>query len=177
MKAIPALLEQALILPNAKAEEEVKQTSLQMRQLTGHLQTIREEERKRIGREIHDELGQQLTAIKMDVAWINKKTPNEAGLIKTKLGNIITLLDGSNLSIRKILNELRVGVLDDYGLIDALEWQETSLLKNTGIPIFFHSNETVLKVEEPLATCMFRVFQESLTNITRYAEAKESSAH
>jgi len=160
------------IAERKKAEEEVKQTSLQMRQLTGHLQTIREEERKRIGREIHDELGQQLTAIKMDVAWINKKTPNEAGLIKTKLGNIITLLDGSNLSIRKILNELRVGVLDDYGLIDALEWQGNQFTENTGIPIFFHSNETVLKVEEPVATCMFRVFQESLTNITRYAEAK-----
>lgn len=159
-----------------KAEEDVRQTSLQMRQLTAHLQTIREEERKRIGREIHDELGQQLTAIKMDVAWINKKTPNEAELIKTKLGNIITLLDGSNLSIRKILNELRVGVLDDYGLIDALEWQGNQFTENTGIPIFFHSNETVLKVEELVATCIFRVFQESLTNITRYAEAKRVSS-
>ncbi|MEQ1799549.1 MAG: PAS domain S-box protein, partial [Lacibacter sp.] len=164
------------IAERKKAEEEVKQTSLKMRQLTAHLQTIREEERKRIGREIHDELGQQLTAIKMDVAWINKKTPNEAGLIKTKLGNIITLLDGSNLSIRKILNELRVGVLDDYGLIDALEWQGNQFTENTGIPLFFKSNETVLKVEEPVATCIFRVFQESLTNITRYAEAKRVSS-
>ncbi len=159
-----------------KAEEEVKQTSLQMRQLTAHLQTIREEERKRIGREIHDELGQQLTAIKMDVAWINKKTPTEAGLIKTKLENIITLLDGSNLSIRKILNELRIGVLDDYGLIDALEWQANQFTENTGIPIQFSSNETILKVEEPVATCIFRVFQESLTNITRYAGAKKVSS-
>ncbi len=161
------------IAERRKAEEEVKQTSLQMRQLTAHLQTIREEERKRIGREIHDELGQQLTAIKMDVAWINKKTPDEADLIKTKLGNIITLLDGSNLSIRKILNELRIGVLDDYGLIDALEWQGNQFTENTGIPLQFSSNETILKVEEPVATCLFRVFQESLTNITRYANAKK----
>ncbi|MBK8087740.1 MAG: hypothetical protein IPK31_07245 [Chitinophagaceae bacterium] len=64
-------------------------------------------------------------------------------------------------------------MLDDYGLIDALEWQGNQFTENTGIPIFFfHSNETVLKVEEPVATCIFRVFQESLTNITRYAEAK-----
>jgi len=161
------------IAERKRAEEEVKQTSLQMRRLTAHLQTIREEERKRIGREIHDELGQQLTAIKMDVAWINKKTPDESEAIKTKLTNIIGLLDGSNLSIRKILNELRLGVLDDYGLIDALEWQGRQFTINTGIALIFSSNETVLKVEEPVATCIFRVFQEALTNITRHADAKK----
>ncbi len=158
------------ITERKKAEEEIKQTSEQLRQLTAHLQIIREEERKRIGREIHDELGQQLTAIKMDVAWIDKKTSKE-DIIKTKLKNIITLLDGSNLSIRKILNELRLAVLDDHGLIDALEWLGRQFTSQTRIPLSFHSSESDLKLEETVATCIFRVFQEALTNITKYARA------
>ena len=76
--------------------------------MTEHLQNIREEERTHIARDIHDELGQQLTAIKMDVAWIDKKTPEETTEIKRKLKNIIELLDGSNQSIRRILSELRL---------------------------------------------------------------------
>ena len=161
------------IIARKKIEEEIKQNAEQLRQLTAYLQTIREEERKRIGREIHDELGQQLTAVKMDVAWIDKKTPEESAVIKTKLKNIITLLDGSNISIRKILSELRLGVLDDHGLVDALEWQGGQFISNTGIPLSFKSSASNLKVEEVIATCIFRAFQEALTNITKYAKAKK----
>ena len=160
------------ITERKKAEEEIKQTSEQLSRLAVHLQTIREEERKRIGREIHDELGQQITAVKMDVAWIDKKTEKNS-IIKTKLNNIITLLDGSNVSIRKILNELRPGVLDSYGLTDALEWQGRQFTEHTGIPLSFHCSESNLKTDEAVVTCIFRVFQESLTNITKYAKAKK----
>ena len=162
-----------------KAEEELNQTSRQLRKLTTHLQNIRDEERKRIGREIHDELGQQLTAIKMDVAWIDKKTPEETSVIKTKLRNIITLLDTSNLSVRKILNELRADILDHHGLKSALEWQGRKFTANTNIPIFFDCEEISVQLEEPVSNCIFRVFQEGLTNITKYAEAKNvvSSLH
>ena len=156
-----------------KAEEEIKIINEQLRQLTQHLQNIREEERKRISREIHDDLGQQLTAIKMDVAWIDKKTTGESVAVKSKLKNIISLLDSSNVSVRRILNELRTDILDNYGLIEALEWQGRKFTANTEIPLLFTSTETVLKTDGAIATCIFRTFQEALTNITRYAQAQQ----
>ena len=143
--------------------------------MTEHLQKIREEERKNIAREIHDELGQQLTAIKMDVAWIDKKTPEETTDIKRKLKNIIALLDGSNQSIRRILSELRPRILDDHGLLEAIEWLGRQFTEATGIPVKFTTPEKDIKVSEQIATCIFRVCQEAFTNITRYALAKNVS--
>jgi len=163
------------ITERKKAEEEIKNTNEQLRQLTAHLQSIREDERKRIGREIHDELGQQLTAIKMDVVWIDKKMPAETIALKTKLKNIIGLLDGSNQSIRRILSELRPVVLDDYGLIEAMEWLGRQFTTNTGIPVKFVSSEAEIKAPELIATCIFRVYQEAFTNITKHARAKAIS--
>lgn len=159
------------ITERKKTEKEMEETSEKLRQLTAHLLNIREEERKRIGREIHDELGQQLTAIKMDVAWIDKKTPPENDLFKTKLRNVIALLDGGNQSIRRILNELRPVILDDYGLLEALKWQAQQFSANTAVPVTFRATETPIRVAEEITTCVFRVFQEALTNITRYAQA------
>ncbi len=159
------------ITERKKAEEEITNTTEQLRQLTAHLQNIREEERKRIGREIHDELGQQLTAIKMDTVWIDKQIPAETSVVKDKLQNILELLDGSHQSVRKILNELRPAVLDDNGLLEALQWQERQFTESTGTPVHFASNQSSLKVPQETATCIFRVYQESLTNIMRYAGA------
>ncbi|MBC7720781.1 MAG: PAS domain S-box protein [Pedobacter sp.] len=153
------------------AQEKIKQTTGQLRQLTAHLQTIREEERKRIGREIHDELGQQLTAIKMDIAWVDKKIPHDNIPLKNKLKNIIELLDGSNQSIRRILSELRPSILDDYGLLEAIDWLGRQFTSTTGIPVKFTTTETNLKTPEAIATCIFRVYQEAFTNITRHAKA------
>ncbi|MDX2046001.1 MAG: PAS domain S-box protein [Chitinophagaceae bacterium] len=160
-----------------KAEEEIIKTTEQLRQLTTHLQNIREEERKRIGREIHDELGQQLTAIKMDVAWIDKKisisVPEaaEPALIKNKLQNVMTLLDGSNESVRKILQDLRHGILEDDGLLDAMEWQGNQFTEISGIPVQFITSETKLALPEHIANSLFRLYQEALTNVTRHAQA------
>lgn len=159
-----------------RAQEIIKDTTLKLRQLTAHLQNIREEERKRIGREIHDELGQQLTAIKMDISWIDKKIIDETGIIKNKLKNIIGLLDGSNQSIRRILSELRPGLLDERGLIEALKWLGRQFTDNTGLTVLFSSTETEIRLAEPQATCIFRVYQEALTNIMRYAKAHKVSA-
>jgi len=159
-----------------KAHEELRQTTEKLQQLTAHLLQIREEERKRIGREIHDELGQQITAIKMDIAWIDKKIPEEAELLKTKLKNVIHLLDGSNSSVRRILNELRPSILDEHGLPEALDWLSRRFTANTGIPARFTNNLPRLKLTEPVNTCIYRIYQEALTNITRYAQATQVTA-
>lgn len=161
------------ISERVNAQEKIKQTSEQLRQLAGHLQTIREEERKRIGREIHDELGQQLTAIKMDVAWVDKKTSEENPLLKNKLKNVINLLDESNQSIRRILSELRPVIFDDSGLLEAIEWLNRQFTLNTGIPVKFITDETEIISSEPVTTCIFRAYQEAFTNITRHAQSTQ----
>lgn len=159
-----------------KFEDQIQKSLKEVRELTAHLQSIREEERKHIGREIHDELGQQLTAVKMDVAWIDKKIPAKDTAIKTKIKNTIHLLDSSNLSIRKILSELRSGILEHQTLVEALKWQGIQFTENTGIPLTFKSSEPDFKLEESTVACIFRVYQEALTNITRYAEAQNVNA-
>lgn len=161
------------ITEKKKAEEEIARYNIQLRQLTAHLQNIREEERSRIGREIHDELGQQLTAIKMDASWIDKNTPAESVLKKEKLRNILELLDGSNTAVRRILSELKPSILDEYGMLDTLDWLARQFTANTGIPVEISCSQNEIKLPENIATCIYRVFQESLTNITRYANAKK----
>ena len=155
------------------AEDELNKTASQLRLLTHHLQNVREEERKIISREIHDELGQQLTAIKMDVAWIDKNSPDIPAPVKFKIKSIISLLDESNLSVKKILSELRADILTNLGLIDALEWQGYEFSEKTGMPLSFNRDMKTIKVEEPVAICIFRVYQEALTNIIKYAQAKK----
>ncbi len=161
------------ITEQKKTELQINNYNEQLRLLTTHLQNVREEERTRIGREIHDELGQQLTAIKMDVAWIQKNTSDKKETINNKLKNIIELLDGSNQSVRKILNELRPATLDNYGLPEAMEWHIKQFTDNTHIPADITISNPELKLHEDIATNIFRIFQESLTNITRYAKAKK----
>ncbi|MES2849057.1 MAG: PAS domain S-box protein, partial [Bacteroidota bacterium] len=159
-----------------RAQEEIKDSSDKLHQLTAHLQNIREEERKRIGREIHDELGQQLTAIKMDVAWIDKNTATQQEAIKVKLKNVLDLINGSNNSVRRILSELRPAILDDYGLKEALDWLSTQFTGITGVPVDFIAKEEATghkQVPEQVTMCIFRIYQEALTNITRYAAAEK----
>ncbi|MDB5210856.1 MAG: domain S-box protein, partial [Sediminibacterium sp.] len=159
------------ITERKKAEDKLKQSYAEIRQLTEHLQNIREDERKNIAREIHDELGQQLTAIKMDVAWIDKKTPEATDEIKRKLKNIIGLLNESNQSVRRILSELRPKILDDHGLLEAIQWLGHEFSRASGIPVTFVSTEKDIKASEQIATCIFRVCQEAFTNITRHSHA------
>ncbi|HEY8733453.1 MAG TPA: PAS domain S-box protein, partial [Puia sp.] len=159
-----------------KTEDTLNHTYEEIRRLNRHLQEIREEERKHIAREIHDELGQQLTAIKMDVVWIDKNTPEETTAIKSKLKNIIGLLDGSNQSVRRILSELRPGILDEHGLLEAIEWLRRQFTESTGIPVKFTTTVKNIKVSEQIAICIFRIYQEAFTNITRYSHAKNVSS-
>lgn len=149
----------------------IKRNNRQLGELAAHLQSAQEDERKRIAREIHDELGQQLTAVKMDLAWINKKTPEENTQVKEKINSANELIDGCNISIRKFLSELRTDILEDFGLVEGLKSLVTKFSLTTGIPVNFKSDETKPVFSYEIENTIFRLFQESLTNIMRYAGA------
>ncbi len=149
----------------------------QLRQLTAHLQNIREEERIHIAREMHDELGQLLTAFKMDISWLDKKLADPDTIaIKEKLADMIKLIDDSVMFVRKLASELRPSMLDDFGLIPALEWHSEEFKKRFDIKVEFHSDIRELKASPVIATGLFRIYQESLTNVARHAEATKVSA-
>ncbi len=151
-------------------ESEIQQMNEQLRALAARLQNIREEERSNIAREIHDDLGQQLTAIKIDVSWIAKKTQDDEEVNK-KIDSIISMLNDTVKSIRRISTQLRPSILDDLGLIEALEWQTEEFEKRYGIAVNFVHSKDRLILDPTIATGLFRIFQEALTNIARHANA------
>ncbi|MDP1801417.1 MAG: PAS domain S-box protein [Bacteroidota bacterium] len=158
-----------------KAEAELISSYNQLQELTAHLQVIREEERTRIAREIHDELGQQLTALKMDTSMLSKKINVADELVTEKLSNMISLIDDTVKTVRRISSDLRPGILDDLGLIPALEWQGEEYEKRTGIKLLFQTNINDLVLEREISTNVFRIFQEALTNIIRHSSATETN--
>jgi PAS domain S-box-containing protein len=155
-----------------KAEKDLDESYKAIRKLTSHIQNVREEERTNIAREIHDELGQQLTVMKMDVSWINKKLVTDDEIIKEKVKGMLTMLDETVKSVRRISSELRPSLLDDLGLTAAMEWQLFEIKKRSGIKINFNAPEKELKLPDLIKTGLFRIFQESLTNVIRHAGAK-----
>ncbi len=155
-------------------ERDLQLLNEQLRSLSARHQHIREEEQKRIAREIHDQLGQQITGLKMDVAGLKEKVRTQIKpiLVGQKLDGISKYLDEMVVSIRKIAEDLRPSILDDIGLGATLEWQSSEFAKRSGIPVNF-SNETVdLAIDPSVATGLFRIFQETLTNIARHSAAK-----
>lgn len=154
-----------------QAEEENVRTTEELRKLTARLQKIREEERTRIAREIHDELGQQLTGLKMDASWIEKKVMLSDAALQKRVTDMIALIDNTIVTVRRIASELRPSILDDLGLIAALDWQTQDFEKRTGITSSFINHTTNFNPGPDLSTTIFRVYQEALTNIIRHAKA------
>jgi PAS domain S-box-containing protein len=153
------------------AEETLSRSYEEIRQLSNHLQNIREEERSHIAREIHDELGQQLTVLKMDVLGLGKKLSGADPAIHEKIGEIIGLLDTTVKSVRRISSELRPSLLHNLGLEAAIEWQLREFEKRSGIKTAFIEPAEELRIPDPLKNSLFRIFQESLTNAGRHANA------
>ena len=122
-----------------KAETEIKQVNKELHELSGHLQTIREEERVQIARDIHDELGQQLTGLKLGIEWLNIKIGDHDNHLKEKAKEMISLIKGTIQSVRRISANLRPSMLDDLGLVAALEWQSQEVEKRFGIMVNFIS--------------------------------------
>jgi two-component system sensor histidine kinase UhpB len=157
-------------------EEELTRSREELRSLSRHLQSVREEESKRIAREIHDEMGQALTALKMDLAWISRRftegTQDKDHLLE-KMRSMSELLDKTIQLVQKISAELRPGLLDDLGLIPAIEWQVQEFQNRTKIRCRTDIANHEIELTPDQATTIFRVFQESLTNVARHAEAKK----
>jgi two-component system sensor histidine kinase UhpB len=160
------------ITKRRKAEEELKRSREQLRNLSGHLQTAIEDERKYIAREIHDELGQILTALKMDLFWLNCKIPREKKMLISKTRFMCEMIDTAVKTIQRISSEIRPGILDDLGLSSAIEWYAVDFQKRTGIKceLFLYAEETALRQDVSIA--IYRIFQEALTNVARHARAE-----
>jgi signal transduction histidine kinase len=153
-----------------RAEEQLRESHEQLRALSVYLQSVREEERTRIAREVHDELGQALTSCKLDLSWIANKLPAELKPLVDKARALTAHIDSTIQTVRRISSELRPGVLDHLGLVAAIEWQANEFQNRTGIKCDVRS-----RIPEPLdqelSTTFFRIFQETLTNVIRHAGA------
>lgn len=152
-----------------RAEQELRASSEQLRNLAAHLLSVREEERARISREVHDELGQSLTAVKMDLAWLAGRLPRRNGQMLKRIRSTRQLADSIIQSIRRISTELRPAVLD-LGLAAAVEWQVQEFQARSGIQckVRLLTGEVVAS---NASTALFRIFQETLTNVARHAKA------
>jgi PAS domain S-box-containing protein len=149
--------------------------------LSAHIESAREEERTGIAREIHDELGQALTALKMDLAWIRRRARSESPLdsdaLAAKIDEMTAATDGVIDTVRRISSELRPGVLDDLGLGAALEWQSQDFERRSGVVCRVSAAElSPDQLDQSTSTAVFRVFQETLTNVARHAEASHVDA-
>ena len=159
-----------------RAHEELRISQMELRNLSLYLQTAREEERTRIAREIHDELGQALTALKMDLSWLKKRLDPEQDSLEAKTATMEQLIDGTMQTIHRLSGELRPGILDDLGLAVAIEWQAGEFEKRTGIRCRVQVSPEEIILDRERSTAVFRIFQEALTNVARHAEATEVTA-
>jgi PAS domain S-box-containing protein len=158
------------VTEGVEATVRVRASRQELRALAARLQQAREEERTAIAREIHDELGQALTGIKLDISWMSRCLPRDHELV-AQCHSMIERVDGTLRTVRRIATELRPSVLDQLGLEAAIEWQGQEFSARTGLRVDLdiavgHSN-----IPEHMASSAFRILQESLTNVTRHARA------
>ena len=150
--------------------EELIRSRQELRNLTSHIESLREKERTDIAREIHDVLGQSLTALKIDLSWMRKKiNPDEKELLD-KTAVMDMLINDVIVTVRRLSTNLRPGILDDLGLAAAIEWQGDEFRKRTGFTCDVNCEE-IPDLSEDKAVALFRILQESLTNIIKHSNA------
>jgi len=159
------------ITDRKQAEEKLRKSSKLLRELATHIQTVREEERTMIAREIHDELGQVLTVMKIQLSLLGNKLKPEQITLKEKVDLLTKLIDQSVESVQKISAKLRPTILDELGLIAAIEWQTEEFEKLTNIKCSLILPKDDLELNSDKSTAVFRIFQEALTNIARHSGA------
>lgn len=153
------------------AEDDLKRSREQYRNLAAYIDSIREEEKKRLAIEIHDELGHALTALKLELAWVIKKKFLRQEVMLEKVRKMNELIESTIRKVRSISSQLRPSVLDHFGLVAALEWQAGEFQKRSAIRCKLTVNSNDIKLDETRSTAIFRIFQEILTNIARHAKA------
>jgi PAS domain S-box-containing protein len=162
------------ITQRKEAEEQLQQSLDRLRMLSGRLEVVREEERARIARELHDELGVWLTCLKIDLSRVNALVGEGEGSklrrkVSDKIRGMIEQTDGTIAAVQRIVSELRPAVLDDLGLVAAIEWQSQNFQRLTGIACTCTASPEDIEVEPERATTVFRICQEALTNVARHA--------
>ena len=159
------------ITDRKEAEEKARRSRAELRALAARLLLVREEERTRIAREIHDELGQALTGLKIDLAWLKRRVEDRPE-VADWVQSIVERIDGTMDSVRRIATDLRPSILDHLGLVAAIEWQAQEFERRTGINADRpRRDEPRSPIDDVRATAVFRMLQETLTNVARHAGA------
>lgn len=160
------------------SELELIRSQQQLREFSSHIQDAKEQERLRIAREVHDEIGGLLTAIKMDLAWIKERLPKSKKILTDKTTTIENLVDKAMTAARNLAHSLRPGYLDSFGIVAAIEMEADEFEQRTGIKCLLTHNEgeSELELHPDISIALFRIFQETLTNIMKHAHATEVRA-
>ena len=154
----------------------MRESRERFRALAARLQAIREEERASVAREVHDQLGQALTCMKIDLWQIREESsldPVDKNAVLLKIEGLLGFIDATVDTMRRIASDLRPSILDDLGLIPAIEWQLSDFQRRTGIICAFRKPRSLV-IDKGWSNALFRVFQESLTNIARHSEAEKA---
>jgi signal transduction histidine kinase len=161
------------VLERKQAHGESERTQDQLRKLYHRLEQVREEERTRTAREVHDHLGQVLTTIKLELSLLRKKLAPDNPVIQKAAAQLLEMSDDAIQSVKKISMDLRPPILDDLGIAEAIVWQAKEFTNRTGIKCDFEDDLEGFELDLERSTTLFRIFQETLTNIVRHAEASE----
>jgi signal transduction histidine kinase len=158
------------------ASEEVIVSREELRELSDQQRSVRDAEQKRIAREIHDELGQELTGLKLGIHLLKRNVVarvdgESRSAMETEIDGLSKQVDSTIGAVRRIATDLRPSVLDDFGLVAAIDWQTNEFGERSGIECIFSSNVSNLDIDPDSSTAIFRIFQEALTNVARHADA------
>ncbi|SCX78579.1 sensor histidine kinase [Nitrosospira sp. Nsp13] len=158
------------ITQSRRRETELKESHERLREVSSHVMAAREHERIRIAQEIHDDLGGNLTAIKIDLDWLGRHITDEDSVLLAKIHTIDQLVDRTIDSIRRMSRDLRPGIMD-FGIVAAIEWESGEFSKRLGIPCEVVCAQEDIELDQDAAVAVFRIFQEALTNIAKHGRA------
>ncbi|QIG94032.1 MULTISPECIES: PAS domain-containing sensor histidine kinase [unclassified Bradyrhizobium] len=155
------------------AEHELRRSRSQLRELSSYLQSVREEERTRISRELHDELGQTLTAMKIQLTWIRDHLFSSPDVLRLHIDRLVSVADRSVTDLRRIAADLRPIMLDELGLVSAIKWLTQNSTEMSGLDVSLSFDREDIAYSKDVSTGVFRIVQESLTNALRHGHARQ----
>ena len=160
------------VTERACADQALRRSKDELREFATIASSVREQEKSRVARELHDELAQSLTALMMDVAWMKEHAPTGQEQLRLKIAGMQAMLDSTVKATRRIAADLRPLILDDLGLVPAAKWLVQNFVQRSGVRCEFAFDPPGLELDDPHATAVFRILQEALTNIAHHAQAE-----